>query len=104
VITCSCGASVVRDPGRRGRMAGDLLEYCQCEGDCGSTTAVLVETCGHGAAQPEGDRWECPDCGHSWTQHGAPCYGELRARAEAAAARDRQDSWKRIAARAAGRC
>jgi transposase-like protein len=81
-MRCSCGAALER-PGIRQRLVGDLLEYCRCYARCGSTTTVLVETCGHGRARLEGDRWKCPDCGHAWTQHGEPSLCEIDARRSA---------------------
>lgn len=83
---CSCGAPLVRSSAnRRSReLGGDLLEYCPCEAQCGSTTTVLVEACGHGAARPNAAGvWRCPDCGHHWAQHGESSGYELSARAGA---------------------
>lgn len=79
---CSCGARLVRSPDNpRGRLGGDLLEYCPCEAQCGSTSTVIVEVCGHGRAYPRGDgTWLCPDCGHRWTQQGEASEYELSAR------------------------
>lgn len=64
------------------RIAGVLVEYRRCA-ECGSTYTVPVEACGHarGARSKAPNGYVCLDCGHTWQQHGAPNFSELRARA-----------------------
>jgi hypothetical protein len=82
MATCSCGWPVER-PGRRERLAGDLLEYCACSGGCGSTTVVMVESCCHarvgrsfGREDPSLVYCECRECGHTWLER-RECEGEV---------------------------
>jgi len=80
---CACGAPLVRSPANpRGRFDGELREYCPCTADCGSTTTILIEACGHARAliDDEGGHCECLDCGHEWQQAGDASRYEVQTR------------------------